>query len=141
MKKLLQNTLEEATTGLSFIKAINENAGEIIVSLEREVEIEPGEPLTTVEGITPNMMKTILNNGAKPEAVTFKTPGETEDGIDGVCQAYNRTLTKDVDAESLEVYSLLDEDDSEDTDTEDEETDLEGTSAEDEETELEENKM
>lgn len=91
MKELKQNTLAEATTESSFLTTINENAGETVVSLQREVELETGETVT-VEGITPDKMKAILNNGASPEVVTFKTPGEVTGDISGVCQAYNATL-------------------------------------------------
>lgn len=93
MKELKQNTLAEATTESSFLTTINENAGETVVSLQREVELDTGETVT-VEGITPDKMKSILNNGASPEVVTFKTPGEVTGDISGVCQAYNATLTK-----------------------------------------------
>lgn len=94
MEKLKQNNLEEATTELGFVQAINANAGETVVALEREVELENGE-IVTVAGITPEKMKAVLNNGADPEIVTFKTPGEIVGDLNGVCQAYNATLTEE----------------------------------------------
>lgn len=94
MEKLKQNNLEEATTELGFVQAINANAGETVVALEREVELENGE-IVTVAGITPEKMKAVLNNGADPEKVTFKTPGENVGEIEGVCQAYNSTLSEE----------------------------------------------
>lgn len=111
MKELKQNTLAEATTESSFLTTINENAGETVVSLQREVELETGETVT-VEGITPDKMKAILNNGASPEVVTFKTPGEPVGELDGVCQAYNKSVKE---AKSIEVLNLDDEETVENT--------------------------
>ena len=98
MKELKQNTLSEATTESSFLTTINENAGETLVSLEREVTLEDGTTVT-VAGITPSKMKAVLNNAVdgSEEAITYQTPGENYviDGqvaIEGVCQAYNASI-------------------------------------------------
>lgn len=102
MSELRQNTLEDATTESSFLTTINENAGETVVSLQREVELEDGE-IVTVEGITPDKMKAVLNNGVEPEAVTFKTPGEYyNEEVKGVVRAYNESVSNE-DAEPEEV--------------------------------------
>lgn len=94
MENLKQNNLAEATTELGFVQTLNKNAGETVVALEREVELENGEKVI-VAGITPEKMKALLNNGAEPEKVTFKTPGENVGEIKGVCQDYNSTLTEE----------------------------------------------
>jgi len=107
MEKLKQNNLEEATTELGFVQAINANAGETVVALEREVELENGE-IVTVAGITPEKMKAILNNGADSEVVTFKTPGEKVGDLEGVCQVYNATLTDDpAEEEPVAVFATI----------------------------------
>ena len=101
MSELRQNTLEDATTESSFLTTINENAGETVVSLQREVELEDGE-IVTVEGITPDKMKAILNNGVEPEAVTFKTPGEYyNEEVKGVVRAYNESTEAPADSQIL----------------------------------------
>lgn len=105
MKELKQNTLAEATTESSFLTTINENAGETVVSLQREVELETGETVI-VEGVTPDKMKAILNNGVSPEVVTFKTPGEPVGELDGVCQAYNKSL-EEVEDSIVEKDNVL----------------------------------
>lgn len=87
--KLLQNTLAEATTEQGFPTKVG-------VPLQKEVILEDGT-VVTVEGITPNQMKNILNQTAEepeePEEVTFKTPGEVYENEDitlkGVVQIYN----------------------------------------------------
>ena len=107
MEKLKQNNLEEATTELGFVQTINAKAGETVVALEREVELENGE-IVTVAGITPEKMKAILNNGADPEVVTFKTPGEKVGDLEGVCQAYNATLTDEpAEEEPVAVFATI----------------------------------
>lgn len=112
MKKLKQNNLEESTTDIGFVKAINENAEELgtnKIALIREVEIEDGVNVN-VESITPHRMKAILNqqitaSGGDSE-ITFKTPGEPvqvyvngdEIGpvetqvLDGIVQLYNKNM-------------------------------------------------
>lgn len=112
MKKLKQNNLEESTTDIGFVKAINENAEELgtnKIALIREVEIEDGVNVN-VESITPHRMKAILNqqitaSGSDSE-ITFKTPGEPvqvyvngdEIGpvetqvLDGIVQLYNKNM-------------------------------------------------
>lgn len=112
MKKLKQNNLEESTTDIGFVKAINENAEELgtnKIALIREVEIEDGVNVN-VESITPHRMKAILNqqitaSGGDSE-ITFKTPGEPvqvyvngdEIGpvetqvLDGMVQLYNKNM-------------------------------------------------
>lgn len=124
MEKLKQNNLEEATTDIGFVKAINKNAEELgtdKVALVREVEIEDGVKVN-VEGITPHKMKTVLNQQITAtgdvSSITFKTPGEpvqvytngNEIGpvetqlLDGVVQTYNKNMDKNLS--SLEVMSL-----------------------------------
>lgn len=122
MRTLKQNNLEEATTDLGFLETINENAGEEIVALEREVELDDGT-IVTVEGITPDRMKAVLNGGADPEIITFKTPGEPDGDLDGVVRAYN-LANEEEELENLEDEEApavveLGEDDSEDADEED----------------------
>lgn len=105
MENLKQNNLAEATTELGFVQTLNKNAGETIVALEREVELENGEKVM-VAGITPEKMKAILNNGVSPEVVTFKTPGEPVGELDGVCQAYNKSL-EEVEDSIVEKDNVL----------------------------------
>lgn len=95
MAKLLkQNNLSESTTGLDFVKTINENAGKTIVQLERNVELDDGSTVK-VENITPSKMKSILNNlieNPETNGISFKTPGENySDTINGVVQMYNKS--------------------------------------------------
>ena len=99
-EKLLQNTLAEATTEMGFPAKTN-------TPLQREVTLETGETVI-VEGITPDKMKTVLNQNVDgtEEAVTFKTPGEVykneEVELPGVCQIYNGSIIEP-DLVSLEV--------------------------------------
>lgn len=112
MKKLKQNNLEESTTDIGFVKAINENAEELgtnKIALIREVEIEDGVNVN-VESVTPHRMKAILNqqitaSGSDSE-ITFKTPGEPvqvyvdsnkigpveTQVLDGMVQLYNKNM-------------------------------------------------
>lgn len=93
MENLKQNTLEDSTTDIGFVYVINENKGENIVALQKEVTLETGETVI-VEGITPNKMKDVLNSlvDGSEEAVTFLTPGEDyNEEIKGVCQVYNES--------------------------------------------------
>ena len=94
MNNLKQNNLAEATTDIGFVKTINENAGENLVALQKEVTLDDNT-IVTVEGITPNKMKTILNHmvDGSEETITFATPGENyNDEIKGVCQIYNESI-------------------------------------------------
>lgn len=90
-EKLLQNTLAEATTEMGFPAKTN-------TPLQKEVTLEDGTKVI-VEGITPDKMKTVLNQNVDgtEEAVTFKTPGEVykndEVELPGVCQVYNGSIT------------------------------------------------
>ena len=84
---LKQNTLAEATTENGF-------PTEVGFPLQREVTLEDGTKVI-VEGITPDKMKTLLNQyvDGNENAATFKTPGEiyknNEVELDGVVQIYN----------------------------------------------------
>lgn len=99
-EKLLQNTLAEATTEMGFPAKTN-------TPLQKEVTLEDGTKVI-VEGITPDKMKTVLNQNVDgtEEAVTFKTPGEVykneEVELPGVCQIYNSSIIEP-DLVSLEV--------------------------------------
>lgn len=83
MEKVKQNELSNSTTELGFVHVINsnlENSGsEDLIAFQREVELEDGNTVT-VESVTPEKMKSILNNNAiiteSEEIITNKTPGE-----------------------------------------------------------------
>lgn len=100
-EKLLQNTLAEATTEMGFPAKTN-------TPLQKEVTLEDGT-VVTVEGITPNKMKTVLNQNVDgtEEAVTFKTPGEVykneEVELPGVCQVYNSSIIEPDNIVSIAV--------------------------------------
>ena len=106
-EKLLQNNLAEATTEMGFVHVLNENAGETIVALQKEVTLDSGETVV-VEGITPDKMKSALNSlvDGSEEAVTFQTPGEDyingDVEIEGICQVYNDSVVAP-DVVSIEV--------------------------------------
>ena len=136
MKELKQNSLDQATTEVGFVKTLNENAEEVgteKVYLTREVELDDGTKVM-VEGITPEKMKNVLNNHIGEDTVTFQTPGErvptTEGEIKGVVQVYNEALSDDLaisslsnsddseeDNESEDVLVTYSEEDKEDTNT------------------------
>ena len=89
--KLIQNNLAEATTEMGFPADVN-------FPLQREVTLEDGSTVI-VEGVTPDKMKTILNQNVdgNEEAITFLTPGEDyvkdeEVLIKGVCQDWNESI-------------------------------------------------
>lgn len=94
MKLLKQNNLESATTGLGFVRAINENSGAETTALIRETELETGEKVQ-IEGVTPHGMKKILSkSGAKVE---FITPGERyidseNNEFSGIAYRYNKEV-------------------------------------------------
>lgn len=89
MEKLKQNNLAESTSELGFLEVMNENKETPAVYLNREVTLETGETVT-VEGMSASKLKEALNNGADPEVITFKTPGEVyNEEIKGVVQIYN----------------------------------------------------
>ena len=96
-EKLLQNNLAEATTEIGFVHVLNNDTGETVVALQREVTLDDGTKVM-VEGITPDKMKSALNTlvGGSEEVITFKTPGEPyingDIEIGGVCQAYNESV-------------------------------------------------
>lgn len=111
MKTLKQNNLENSTTGIGFVKSINENANELStdkIALIREVELD--DNIVKVEGITPHKMKSILNQqilaSGGDSKVSFKTPGEPVQVyadsnkigpvetqiLDGVVQLYNKNM-------------------------------------------------
>ena len=89
---LKQNNLAEATTEGGF-------PTEVGCPLQKEVTLDTGETVV-VEGITPNKMKTVLNQNVdgNEEGITFSTPGEPykNDNIelDGVVQIYNKSLVE-----------------------------------------------
>lgn len=93
MSRLKQNNLEESTTDIGFIKVINENKGETIVALQKEIELEDGTTVI-VESITPSKMKQVLNSmvDGNEGAITYETPGEEYEGRDGVVQIYNDSV-------------------------------------------------
>lgn len=93
MSKLKQNNLEESTTDIGFVKVINENKGETIVALQKEIELEDGTT-AIVENITPSKMKQVLNSmvDGNEGAITYETPGEEYEGRDGVVQIYNDSV-------------------------------------------------
>lgn len=94
MEKLKQNNLEEATTELGFVKVINANAtekGTSTIALQKKVELEDSTKVT-VEGITPDKLKSVLNEQAN-NTITFKTPGENyNDEILGIAEEYNKQI-------------------------------------------------
>lgn len=83
MEKVKQNELSDSTTELGFVHVINSNlessGSEDLIAFQREVELEDGT-IVTVESVTPEKMKSILNNNAiiteSEEIITNKTPGE-----------------------------------------------------------------
>ena len=83
MENLKQNTLNDSTTDLGFVQAINTNleasGSENKIAFQREVELEDGT-VVTVESVTPESMKVILNNNAVimggSGIINAKTPGE-----------------------------------------------------------------
>ena len=83
MENLKQNTLNDSTTDLGFVQAINTNleasGSEAKISFQREVELEDGT-IVTVESITPEKMKSVLNDNAVimggTGIINAKTPGE-----------------------------------------------------------------
>lgn len=83
MENLKQNTLNDSTTDLGFVQAINTNledsGSENRIAFQREVELEDGT-IVTVESVTPESMKVILNNNAVimggSGIINAKTPGE-----------------------------------------------------------------
>ena len=83
MENLKQNTLNDSTTDLGFVQAINTNleasGSENKIAFQREVELEDGT-IVTVESVTPESMKVILNNNAVimggSGIINAKTPGE-----------------------------------------------------------------
>lgn len=93
MSNLKQNNLEEATTGLGFVQAINTNKGETIVALEKQITLDDGTTVT-VENITPSKMKQILNSmvDGNEGAISYETPGESYVDRDGVVQKYNDSI-------------------------------------------------
>lgn len=117
MKNLEQNNLANATTGLGFVKVVNENANELgtsEIALQREVVLEDGNTVK-VEGITPSKMKAVLNEQAN-NTITYQTPGENfektfEEGtIKGIVQDYNDEVkTQLEDAETLEETPQADD--------------------------------
>lgn len=128
MEKIKQNKLSDSTTELGFVRTINsnlENSGsENLISLQREVELEDGT-IVTVEGVTPEMMKNILNNNAVimggAGTINTKTPGEivqvysnpneigpTETKIaNGVVQITNNTGEIEPVPDAEEVMDIL----------------------------------
>lgn len=100
---LKQNNLEESTTDLGFVRTINENKGETIVALEKEVTLEDGT-VVNVESITPSKMKQVLNSmvDGNESVITYETPGEPYIERDGVVQIYNDSITAP-DLVSIEV--------------------------------------
>ena len=107
MKELKQNSLDQATTEIGFVKTLNENAEELgteKIYLSREVELDDGTKVI-VESVTPNKMKNILNNHIGEDTITFQTPGEivptAEEEIKGVVQVYNKALSDDLAISSL----------------------------------------
>ena len=112
MEKIKQNELSDSTTELGFVHVINSNledsGSENLIAFQREVTLEDGTAVT-VESVTPEKMKSILNNNAiiteSEEVITNKTPGEIvevyEDSskigptetkiIDGVVQIANNS--------------------------------------------------
>lgn len=102
MEKLKQNNLAESTSELGFLEVMNENKETPAVYLNKEVTLETGETVT-VEGMSANKLKEALNNGADPEVITFKTPGENyNDEIKGVVQVFNENIEPPVEWPILE---------------------------------------
>lgn len=95
MSNLKQNNLESATTDLGFVQAINENKGETIVALQKEVTLDDGT-VVTVESITPSKMKQVLNSmvDGNEGAISYVTPGEVYVERDGVVQKYNDSVVE-----------------------------------------------
>ena len=84
MERIKQNDLENSTTELGFVHVINSNledsGSQDSIAFQREVTLEDGTTVT-VESVTPEKMKSILNANAviteSEEVITNKTPGET----------------------------------------------------------------
>lgn len=128
MEKIKQNKLSDSTTELGFVRTINSNlessGSENLISLQREVELEDGT-IVTVEGVTPEKMKSILNNNAVimggTGTINTKTPGEivqvysnpneigpTETKIaNGVVQITNNTGEIEPVPDAEEVMDIL----------------------------------
>ena len=128
MEKVKQNELSNSTTELGFVHVINSNlessGSEDLIAFQREVELEDGNTVT-VESVTPEKMKSILNNNAiiteSEEIITNKTPGEivevykdsskigpTETKIiDGVVQITNNTGNIEPVPDAEEVMIIL----------------------------------
>ena len=128
MENLKQNTLNDSTTDLGFVQAINTNleasGSENKIAFQREVELEDGT-IVTVESVTPESMKVILNNNAVimggTGTINTKTPGEivqvysnpneigpTETKIaNGVVQITNNTGEIEPVPDAEEVMDIL----------------------------------